>query len=79
MSTPLYQHHGPSASVGAAIGAVAVITVLGVIACVIGRVCYGGRVLGYGGGQYDMESWVETKCSSCVDGRLRAPPPPPPP
>jgi hypothetical protein len=32
--------------------------------------------MGYG--EYDIESWVETKCSSCVGGRVVPPPPPPP-
>ncbi|RZC52013.1 hypothetical protein C5167_020435 [Papaver somniferum] len=46
----------------------------------IGRLCSGRRVRGIG--QYDFESWVEAKCSSCIDGRISHPQPqrqPPPP
>nr|XP_004505185.1 uncharacterized protein LOC101490954 [Cicer arietinum] len=68
--------HSGHGSVGPVIAVLAVITVLGVIAGMIGRLCSGRRVMGYG--QYDIESWVETKCSSCVGGRIAPPPPPPP-
>ncbi|KAE9597248.1 hypothetical protein Lal_00007254 [Lupinus albus] len=71
---PTHLDHG---SVGPVIGVLAVITVLGVIAGLIGRLCSGQRVMGYGG--YDIENWVETKCSSCVDGRTTLPPPRPSP
>ncbi|KAL7156764.1 hypothetical protein ABFS83_02G030700 [Erythranthe nasuta] len=66
-----YPGHG---SVGPVIGVLAVITILGAIAVVIGRLCSGRGVRGYG--QYDFEGWVETKCSSCIDGRVDPPPPP---
>ncbi|OIV93268.1 hypothetical protein TanjilG_23109 [Lupinus angustifolius] len=76
-----YPTHLGNGSVGPVIGVLAVITVLGVIAGFIGRLCSGQRVMGHGG--YDIERWVETKCSSCVDGRTALPPPqqslPPPP
>ncbi|MED6206570.1 hypothetical protein PIB30_028159 [Stylosanthes scabra] len=77
-----YTTHSGNGSVGAVIGVVAVITVLGVVAGVIGRICSGRRVMGFG--DYDIETWVETKCSSCVDGTIvirshRPPPPVPPP
>ncbi|CAL0313533.1 unnamed protein product [Lupinus luteus] len=74
---PTYSGHG---SVGPVIGVLVVITVLGIIAGFIGRLCSGQRLMGHGG--YDIERWVETKCSSCVDGRTALPPPrpsPPPP
>ncbi|KAK7362674.1 hypothetical protein VNO77_04794 [Canavalia gladiata] len=91
MSTPIVQQYSPPTevtqqaytthsghgSVGPVIAVLAVITVLGVIAGMIGRLCSGRRVMGHG--EYDFETWVETKCSSCVDGRIAPPPPPPPP
>lgn len=55
----------------------AVITIVGVIAGIIARLC-GGRHLG-GSGEHDIEGWVESKCRSCIDGGVPAPPPPPPP
>ncbi|KVI01983.1 uncharacterized protein LOC112500523 [Cynara cardunculus var. scolymus] len=67
-----HSHHG---SVGPAIGALAVIMVLAAIAVVIGRLCSGRKIMGHR--QYDFEGWVETKCSSCIDGKLGPPPPPP--
>ncbi|CAJ1939396.1 unnamed protein product [Sphenostylis stenocarpa] len=72
-----YSTHSGHGSVGPVIAVLAVITVLGVIAGMIGRLCSGRRVMGHG--EYDVETWVETKCSSCVDGRIAVPPPPPPP
>ncbi|KAI4300779.1 hypothetical protein L6164_034115 [Bauhinia variegata] len=52
----------------------AVITIVGVIAGIIARLC-GGRHFG-GNGENDIEGWVEKKCRSCIDAGL--PPPPPP-
>lgn len=72
-----YTTHTGHGSVGPVIAVLAVITVLGVIAGMIGRLCSGRRIMGHG--EYDFESWVETKCSSCVDGRIAPPPPPPQP
>ncbi|KAK9074023.1 hypothetical protein SSX86_006618 [Deinandra increscens subsp. villosa] len=69
-----YTYHHRHGSVGPAIGALAVIMVLGAIAVMIGRICSGRRILNQR--QYDFDGWVETKCSSCVDGRLSPPPPP---
>ena len=48
-----------------------VIIIFGVLAIMIGRLCSGGTTLGYG--HYDMERWVEEKCSSCIDGRISPP------
>ncbi|EEF32759.1 conserved hypothetical protein [Ricinus communis] len=45
----------------------AVITIVGVIAGVIARLC-GGRH-----GEHDIEGWVERRCRSCIDGGV--PPP----
>ncbi|WCJ33768.1 hypothetical protein M5689_015106 [Euphorbia peplus] len=79
MSTPVDQppptevdqqatRHG---SVGPVIAVVAVITILGIIAGMIGRLCTGHKLMGHG--QYDFEGWVERKCSSCIDGRINPP------
>ncbi|XVF07239.1 hypothetical protein REPUB_Repub06bG0121600 [Reevesia pubescens] len=58
----------------------AVITIIGVIAGIIARLC-GGRHFG-GNGENDIEGWIEKKCRSCIDGGVPAPaaaPSPPPP
>ncbi|CAM8914084.1 hypothetical protein QQ045_032483 [Rhodiola kirilowii] len=55
-------------SIGPLIAAVVVVTILGVIAGMIGRLCSGRTIFGYG--NYDLENWVETKCANCVDGRV---------
>ncbi|MCL7029033.1 hypothetical protein MKW94_001665 [Papaver nudicaule] len=44
------------------------ITILGVLSVMVGRLCSGKRVIGIG--EYDFESWVERKCSTCIDGRI---------
>ncbi|XP_074562021.1 uncharacterized protein LOC141818406 [Curcuma longa] len=62
-------------SVGPVIAVLALIAVLGVIAGIVGRLCSGRTIMGYG--HYDLSGWVERKCASCIDGRLEAPPPPP--
>ncbi|WJX41314.1 hypothetical protein P8452_28687 [Trifolium repens] len=59
------QHHD---SIGPVIGVLVVIIVLGIIAVMIGRLCSGRRIMGHG--QYDLESWAERKCSTCIDGRI---------
>lgn len=71
-----YTAHSGHGSVGPVIAVLAVITILGVIAGMIGRLCSGRRIMGHG--QYDVEGWVERKCSSCIDGRVDPPPRPPP-
>ncbi|KAI4336942.1 hypothetical protein L6164_015411 [Bauhinia variegata] len=87
MSVPLYQQPPPPdivtqqshnvgsehESVGPVVGVLVVIMMLGVIAVMIGRLCSGKRIMG--GGQYDLESWAERKCSSCIDGRINPSPP----
>ncbi|XP_024028941.1 double-strand-break repair protein rad21 homolog [Morus notabilis] len=69
--------HSGQGSVGPVIGVLAVITVLGVIAGMIGRLCSGRRIMGHAQ-YYDFEGWVERKCSTCLDGTIDPPPPPPP-
>jgi hypothetical protein len=80
-----HRYHGGT-SFGPLIVALAMITLLGALAVLMGRVCFGRRTL-FGYGRYDLEAWVETKCASCLDGRMdvalprprHVPPPPPPP
>ncbi|KAL4555735.1 hypothetical protein LXL04_038363 [Taraxacum kok-saghyz] len=67
-----YKPHSSHGSVGPVIGVLAVIMVLGAVAVMIGRLCSGRRIMGHG--QYDFEGWAETKCSTCIDGRLGPPP-----
>nr|GEU86692.1 peroxidase 10 [Tanacetum cinerariifolium] len=67
-----YKQHSGHGSVGPVIGALAVIMVLGAIAIMIGRLCSGRRVMGHV--QYDFEGWAETKCATCIDGRVGPPP-----
>ncbi|GLT57903.1 hypothetical protein SLA2020_308400 [Shorea laevis] len=64
--------HSGHASIGPVIAVLVVIVILGIVAGMIGRLCTGRRVMGYG--HYDIESWIETKCSSCIDGRIHPPP-----
>ncbi|KAK9942201.1 hypothetical protein M0R45_007879 [Rubus argutus] len=70
-----YTTHSGRGSVGPVIAVLAVITILGVIAGMVGRLCSGRRVMGHGQ-YYDFEAWLERKCSSCIDGRIGPPPPP---
>ncbi|KAL4607997.1 hypothetical protein ACB092_09G215600 [Castanea dentata] len=48
----------------------AVITIVGVIAGIIARLC-GGRH-----GENDIEGWVERRCRSCIDGGVPEEPKP---
>lgn len=60
--------HPPSGSVGMVVVVLAVITILGVMAGLVGRLCAGRR--SSGSNEYDFEGWVEKKCSTCIDGNL---------
>ncbi|KAJ8506756.1 hypothetical protein OPV22_007642 [Ensete ventricosum] len=71
---PVYAYRSHGGSVGPVIAVLAVIAVLGVIAGILGRLCSGRTIMGYG--HYDLEGWVERKCASCIDGRLEVPPQP---
>ncbi|XP_030519290.2 uncharacterized protein LOC115732742 [Rhodamnia argentea] len=55
----------------------AAITIIGVVAGIIARLC-GGRHFG-GSGENDIEGWVERRCKSCLDGGLPPPEPKPEP
>lgn len=68
-----YPANSGRGSVGPVIGVLALITILGAIAVMIGRLCSGRKVMGHL--QYDVEGWVETKCASCIDGRVEPLPP----
>ncbi|KAJ9184787.1 hypothetical protein P3X46_004475 [Hevea brasiliensis] len=52
----------------------AVITIVGVIAGIIARLC-GGRHFG-SNGEHDIEGWVERRCRNCIDGGVPTAPPP---
>ncbi|GKV04697.1 hypothetical protein SLEP1_g16817 [Rubroshorea leprosula] len=68
-----YISHSDHASIGPFIAVLVVIIILGIVAVMIGRLCTGKKIMtGYG--QYDIESWIETKCASCIDGRIIPPP-----
>lgn len=62
------QGHSSGGSVGTLVVVLAVITILGVLAGVVARICGGRHLAGHG--DYDFEGWVENKCSSCIDGTL---------
>lgn len=58
-------------SIGPVVAVLIVIMILGAIAVVVGRMCSGKRIMGYG--QFNVESWAERKCSSCIDGWINGP------
>ncbi|CAK7347603.1 unnamed protein product [Dovyalis caffra] len=66
-----FNTHTTHTSIGPVVAVLVVIMVFGVLAVMFGKLCSGRRIMGYG--QYDMESWAERKCSSCIDGRLSPP------
>lgn len=65
-------HYSSGGHVGPVIAVLAVIAVLGILAGLLGRLCSGRTILGYGP-HFDLESWVETKCSACLDGHVAPP------
>lgn len=69
--------HSSFGHAGPLIAVLAIITILGLLAGVLGRLCTGRSVMGYR--HYDWESWFERKFASCIDGRISPPPPPSPP
>lgn len=73
-SLPLQHLHDRKGSYGAAIALVVVILVLAVIAAIAGRLCSGQSIFGFG--HFDFEGWIETKCASCIDGRIESHAPP---
>ncbi|KAL3632473.1 hypothetical protein CASFOL_025457 [Castilleja foliolosa] len=71
------QAHSTNHSIETLVVVLAVITILGVIAGIIARLC-NGRQFG-GSGEHDVEGWVERRCRSCIDGGIATEVPPPPP
>lgn len=67
-----YSSSAGNGSIGPLIGVLAVIAILGIIAGMIGRLCSGRSIMGYGG-HFNFEGWIESKCSSCIDGRIDPP------
>ncbi|CAA0829876.1 Unknown protein [Striga hermonthica] len=70
-----YQQEPPAAvesigrhSIETLVVVLAAITIIGVFAGIVARLC-GGRHLG-GSGEQDIEGWVEKRCRSCIDGGL---------
>lgn len=57
-----------SGSVGPVLAVLSVITILGVIACVLGRIC-AGRLFS-ANSKYDCVGWMDRRCASCLDGDL---------
>ncbi|XP_057975384.1 uncharacterized protein LOC131162803 [Malania oleifera] len=74
-----YNTRSTHGSIGPVIGVLAIVIVFGILAGLVGRLCYGRRRIMGRGGYYDIEGWLERKCSSCIDGRINIAPPPPPP
>ncbi|XP_070021554.1 uncharacterized protein [Nicotiana sylvestris] len=66
-----YSDHRDHGLVGPVIGVLVAIAFLGAIAVMIGKICSGRGIMGRG--YYDIEGWVETKCGSCIDGRVDPP------
>ncbi|XP_023739532.1 uncharacterized protein LOC111887594 [Lactuca sativa] len=71
------ESHSTHGSLEKLVVVLAVITIVGVIAGMIARLC-GGRHYG-GNGDHEMEGWIERRCKSCIDGGVSSAPPPPPP
>ncbi|KAJ0087067.1 hypothetical protein Patl1_09028 [Pistacia atlantica] len=71
-----HNSHSREESVGPLIGVMVVIMMLGIVACMIGRLCSGRSLMGYG--KYDIERWAESKFSTCIDGTISPPPLPTP-
>ncbi|GER50424.1 phospho-N-acetylmuramoyl-pentapeptide-transferase [Striga asiatica] len=69
-----YRAHTAHGSVGPVIGVLALVLMLGAVAVMVGRLCSGRGIRGHA--KYDFEGWVETKCASCIDGRVDPIPPP---
>ncbi|KAL3533794.1 hypothetical protein ACH5RR_007315 [Cinchona calisaya] len=68
------RHNSTHQSIETLVVVLAVITILGVVAGIIARLC-GGRHFG-GSGEHDIEGWVERTCRSCIDAGIPAAPKP---
>lgn len=60
-----------SGSFAPVIAVLTVITILGIIAVLIGRLCTGRRIMGRF--QFDFEGWIEKHCSSWINGNIETP------
>ncbi|CAA2976162.1 uncharacterized protein LOC111365758 [Olea europaea var. sylvestris] len=69
------RRHSTHSSLETLVVVLAVITIIGVIAGIIARLC-GGRHFG-GSGENDIEGWIEKKCRSCIDAGIPASAAPP--
>lgn len=69
-----FTSHPGHGSVGSVIAVLAVIIILAAAAVMVGRLCSGRGIMGHYS-HYNIENWVETKCSSCIDGSVEAPVP----
>lgn len=58
-------------SFGPVISVLVVITLLGITAVLIGRLCTGRRIMGRF--QFDIEGWIEKHCSACISGNSQTP------
>ncbi|KAK9002784.1 hypothetical protein V6N11_060364 [Hibiscus sabdariffa] len=63
-----YNSHSSHACYGPLIAVLLVVLILGIMACTIARLCKH-----IGDGHYETESWIERKCSACIDGRIGSP------
>ncbi|GAB2222522.1 hypothetical protein Droror1_Dr00016640 [Drosera rotundifolia] len=59
-------------SVGPVIGVLVAILILGVVAAMIGRLLSGRSIMGYGG-HFDVDAWMDSKFSSCLDSHAHGP------
>ncbi|KAK3021842.1 hypothetical protein RJ639_046231 [Escallonia herrerae] len=75
MAVVVEPSHSTHRSIETLVVVLAVITIVGVIAGIIARLC-GGRHFG-GSGEHDIEGWVERKCRSCIDSGVPAKEPKP--
>ncbi|KAJ8640469.1 hypothetical protein MRB53_017163 [Persea americana] len=60
-----------SRSFGPVIAILVVITLLGIIAVLIGRLCTGRKIMGRF--QFNVEGWIEKHCSACISGNSQTP------
>ncbi|KAK8936790.1 hypothetical protein KSP39_PZI012226 [Platanthera zijinensis] len=72
---PPEQGHAARTSVESLVVVLAGIIIVAVLAGMLARICGGRRLVSGGGGDHDLEGWVERRCRSCMDSGI--PPPPP--
>ncbi|KAF6143515.1 hypothetical protein GIB67_029684 [Kingdonia uniflora] len=67
MSPPQQQAPSYNGSVGPVVGVLIMMGFVIAVSAMIGRLCSGKTIFGYGR-SYDFEGWFEEKFSSCIDG-----------